>query len=231
MNKSFLRGMRLALPVCLGIVPVGISYGLLAMQTGLTAFETVSMSAIVMAGSSQLMALGMISQGASVISIIIAAFFVNLRHMVMSSSAMSYLQDTPMAKRLIGAFALCDESFAVFSLSDDHSFALLMGADVAMFLNWILSSALGCVLNQVVPAIVANSLGIAIYASFLAMLMPHVRENFRLLLLVCLCGLMNYLFQLFLPASWSIILSMTLGALIGVFFVNLDEEEEAHEQN
>lgn len=231
MNKSFARGLRLTLPVCLGVVPIGISYGLLSMQTGLTAFETVFMSAIVMAGSSQLMALGMISQGASIISIIIAAFFVNLRHMVMSSSAMSHLQDTSLGKRLIGVFALCDESFAVFSLSDEHSYPLLIGADVAMFLTWTLSSALGCVLNQVVPEIVANSLGIAIYASFLAMLLPHVRENFRLLLLVCLCGLMNYLFQLFLPASWSIILSMTLGALIGVFFVNLDDEEDAHEQN
>lgn len=231
MKKSFASGVRRAIPVCLGIVPIGISYGLLAMQTGLTAFETVFMSAIVMAGSSQLMALGMISQGASVISIIVATFFVNLRHMVMSSSAMSRLQDTPVGGRMLGAFALCDESFAVFSLAEEHSFPLLLGADAAMFITWTLSSALGCVLNQVVPEIVANSLGIAIYASFLAMLLPHVRGNFKLLLLVCITAIMNYILQLFIPSSWSIIISMTLGALIGVFFVELDDEEAAHEQN
>ena len=229
MNKSFMTGVRLTVPICLGIVLVGISFGLLAMQTGFTALQTVLMSAMVMAGSSQLMAVGMIGQGASVISIIIATFFVNLRHIVMSSSAMSRLQSTPMGLRMLGAFALCDESFAVFSLADEHSFELLMGSNTAMYVTWILSSALGCVLNQVVPEVVTNSFGIAIYAAFLAMLLPAVKKNLRLLMLVIITALMNYLFQMFIPSSWAIIISMILGAAMGVFFVELDDEEAANE--
>ncbi len=227
MNASFMKGVRLTIPICLGIVLVGISFGLLAMQTGFSAFQTVLMSAMVMAGSSQLMALGMIGQGAPIISIVIATFFVNLRHIVMSSSAMSRLQDTPVGYRMLGAFALCDESFAVFSLAEEHSFALLMGSNTAMYVTWILSSALGCVLNQVVPDVVANSFGIAIYAAFLAMLLPAVKKNMRLFGLVCITALMNFLFQLIIPSSWAIILSMILGALLGVFFVELEEEKEA----
>jgi len=227
MKKSFMTGVRLTIPICLGIVLVGISFGLLAMQTGFSAFQTVLMSALVMAGSSQLMALGMIGQGAPIISIVIATFFVNLRHIVMSSSAMSRLQDTPVGYRMLGAFALCDESFAVFSLAEEHSFSLMMGSNTAMYVTWILSSALGCVLNQVIPDVVANSFGIAIYAAFLAMLLPPVKKNMRLFALVCITALMNYLFQLIIPSSWAIILSMILGALIGVFFVELEEEEEA----
>jgi len=227
MKKSFMTGVRLTIPICLGIVLVGISFGLLAMQTGFSAFQTVLMSALVMAGSSQLMALGMIGQGAPIISIVIATFFVNLRHIVMSSSAMSRLQDTPVGYRMLGAFALCDESFAVFSLAEEHSFSLMMGSNTAMYVTWILSSALGCVLNQVIPDVVANSFGIAIYAAFLAMLLPPVKKHMRLFALVCITALMNYLFQLIIPSSWAIILSMILGALIGVFFVELEEEEEA----
>ena len=37
------------------------------------------------------------------------------------------------------------------------------------------------------------------------------------------------LLQLFIPSSWAIIISMILGAFLGVFFVELEEEEERHE--
>lgn len=65
MSPSFVRGAKKALPVCLGIIPVGISYGMLAVQAGLSLFQPVLMSVTVMAGSSQLMAVGMLGSTAS----------------------------------------------------------------------------------------------------------------------------------------------------------------------
>lgn len=74
MERSlFPSGVKDAIPVCLGVIPVGISYGLLAVQAGLSQLQTVLMSVLVMAGSSQLMAVGMIGQ-AAVFSIITAVF-------------------------------------------------------------------------------------------------------------------------------------------------------------
>ncbi|HCL99171.1 MAG TPA: branched-chain amino acid ABC transporter permease, partial [Fervidobacterium sp.] len=49
MNRHFLSGMKASIPACLGVVVVGISIGLLAMQAGLSRFETILMSAMVMA--------------------------------------------------------------------------------------------------------------------------------------------------------------------------------------
>ena len=94
-RKLFFDGAKSAIPICLGIVPVGISYGLLAMQAGLSRFQTVLMSALVMAGSSQLMAVEMIGS-AAIGSMIMAVFFVNLRHVVMSSSVMNRLGYAPL---------------------------------------------------------------------------------------------------------------------------------------
>jgi len=70
MNKHFLMGIKSSIPASLGVIPVGISIGLLAMQAGLSGLETILMSAMVMAGSSQLMAISMISQGAAFSAII-----------------------------------------------------------------------------------------------------------------------------------------------------------------
>ena len=76
-KKAFTAGTKAALPICLGLIPIGISYGLLALQAGLTQFETVLMSVLVMAGSSQLMVVGMIGK-ATVMAMVTAVFFVNL---------------------------------------------------------------------------------------------------------------------------------------------------------
>lgn len=146
-HKVFMTGAKAALPICLGLIPIGISYGLLALQAGLTQFETVLMSVLVMAGSSQLMVVGMIGK-ATVLAMVTAVFFVNLRHLVMSSAVMSRMEPTPLWIKLLSAFSLCDESFALFSLSGSLSAAYLLGANTALYGTWVLASVLGAVIGQ-----------------------------------------------------------------------------------
>ena len=225
-RELFWNGAKSAVPVCLGIIPVGISYGLLAMQAGLSRLQTVLMSALVMAGSSQLMAVGMLGS-ATILSILTAVFFVNLRHIVMSSCVMNRLERTPLREKLLCAFALCDESFALFSLSGSQSAAQLLGANTALYGTWVFSSAAGYVLGQFLPEVVAKGFGIAFYAAFLAMLLPNVQKSRKIALLVLLAAAMNTVMQRFLPVSWAVILSMVISAAIGTFFVEAANDEQA----
>lgn len=68
-KKQYVAGVRAGIPVILGFVPVGIAYAIMARQAGFTIFETIFMSVAVFAGASQMMAVGMYVQGASVIAI------------------------------------------------------------------------------------------------------------------------------------------------------------------
>ena len=224
--KLFFDGAKSAIPICLGLIPIGISYGLLAMQAGLTQLETVLMSVLVMAGSSQLMVIGMIGK-ATVLAMITAVFFVNLRHLVMSSAVMSRMEATPLGMKLLSAFALCDESFALFSLSNSRSSSYLLGANTALYGTWVLASVLGVVIGQFLPEVVTKSFGVAFYASFIALLMPNVQKSRRGALLVLLAAAMNTVLQLFLPVSWAVILSMVISAAIGIFFVEAANDEQA----
>ena len=224
--RPFFNGAKSAIPICLGLIPIGISYGLLAMQAGLTQLETVLMSVLVMAGSSQLMVIGMIGK-ATVLAMVTAVFFVNLRHLVMSSAVMSRMEPTPLSMKLLSAFSLCDESFALFSLSGSRSAAYLLGANTALYGTWVLASVLGVVIGQFLPEVVAKSFGVAFYASFIALLMPNVQKSRRVALLVLLAAGMNTVLQLFLPVSWAVILSMVISAAIGTFFVEAANDEQA----
>lgn len=224
-KNELMAGAKAALPICLGLVPIGISYGLLALQAGLTQLETVLMSVLVMAGSSQLMVVSMIGQ-ATVPAMIAAVFFVNLRHLVMSSAVMSRMEPTPLGKKLLSAFSLCDESFALFSLSGSRSASYLLGSNTALYGTWVLASALGAGIGQFLPEVVAKSFGVAFYASFLALLLPSVRKSRGIILLVLLAAGMNTVLQLFLPVSWSVILSMVASAAVGAFFVEVPDDEQ-----
>lgn len=230
MNKHFLMGINSSIPACLGVIPVGISIGLLAMQAGLSGLEAILMSVMVMAGSSQLMAISMISQGAAFSAIILGTFFINLRHIVMSSSAMRRVKGTTLWQRLIGAFALCDESFAIFSLSDDDSYPFLLGTNTALYVSFVGSTIIGTLMTSVLPQIVIDSFGVAFYAAFLGLLIPSIKKSGQLIILVLLTAILNWIFQQLIPASWAVILSMMLGAFIGAFFVDdiaPNEKQEA----
>jgi len=219
LDQRFLSGMKASIPACLGVIPVGISFGLLAVRAGLTNFEATLMSAMVMAGAAQLMSISMITQGAALSAIILATFFINLRHIVMSSSVMHRMKQVTLPQRLVAAFALCDESFAIYSLSENNSNNFLLGINTALYGSFIISTLVGSLMTGFLPQIVINSFGIALYAAFLCLLLPSIKHNLQLIMLVVGTALLNWLMQFFLPPSWALILAMVLGAAIGVFVV------------
>ncbi|GEM_PF-773500 len=219
MNASFYEGARKALPPCLGLVPVGISVGMLGVQAGFTPLEIILMSAMCHAASSQLLVISMMTGGASLGTMILGTFFLNLRHIVMSSYVGRVMEPVNLPRRLLSSFALCDETFAVFSLSRNHTYPFLLGANTLIYIVFSTSTAIGTILTDFLPPLVEKSLGIACFAAFLGMLLPSVRNNARLIALVALTAALNSALQFFLPVSWSIILSMLLGAAIGTCFV------------
>ena len=111
-KTQFLEGIRAGIPVILGFVPVGIAYAIMARQAGLTIAQTCGMSAMVFAGASQMMAVGMYAQGAGIFAMVLATFILNLRHLIMSTCVMNRMKDGGTAARLLSAFGITDEGFA-----------------------------------------------------------------------------------------------------------------------
>ena len=56
-------GLRAAWPICVGYVPIGLAFGVLAQKAGLSALAVGLMSALVFAGSSQFIAVAMLGAG------------------------------------------------------------------------------------------------------------------------------------------------------------------------
>lgn len=101
------KGVVHVLPICLGVFPTGITFGIVAMQAGLSVLEATAMSFFVVAGASQFMAVNLLVQAASLPSIWITVFLVNLRHLIMSTYIMNALKEESFGKLLFSLFTHC----------------------------------------------------------------------------------------------------------------------------
>ena len=225
-SKSFLYGLKMSVPVMLGFIPVAIAFAIMAGAAGLNGGESVAMSVMVFAGASQMMAVGMIADGAGYLAIILATFIMNFRHFIMSTCVFRRMKKTGTVAKLLCSFGVTDESFAIFTTSpkeicDKWYFC---GVFVGTYSSWIIGTIIGTFANNVLPLAVSNSLGIALYAMFIALLIPNVKGNARLLFVVILTALMNWGLQYLIDPSWALIVSTLIGAGVGVFVVK-DEED------
>ena len=191
------------------------------------------MSVAVFAGASQMMSTGMYAQGAGLIAMIITTFIVNLRHLIMSTCVMNRMKEGSLPLRLLAAFGVTDESFAIFTTEkEEHrSVFFFLGLITITYTSWICGSAIGALVNDFLPAVVSASFGIALYALFIAILMPGLKGNLRLAILVVITALVNMVLSRFISSGWALIASTLICAGAGVFFVDLGEEGTENEQS
>jgi len=226
MNRQFLTGLKMALPASISLIPLGISIGLVASQAGMNWLQAGLMTALVMCGSGEILALGMVMDGAPMYLVLMSVFFMSLKNMIFSGSAMNRIGKVSLVRRLFCCCNLCDVGVGIFCTSDNTSDECLLGINTMVMLGTALSTSLGAVMTDALPTAVANSFGIALYAVFLSMIIPSASRNSRLMLLVLFSAGLNWLLRLFLPTAWALVAAMILGALIGVWFVDLNGEKK-----
>ncbi len=200
---------------------MGIGYAAMAIKAGMTPLQTVSMSVLVYAGAGQFIAASMVLSGASVIAIVLTNFVVNLRYFVMSTCVLNQVEESSLPLNILAAHTTVDESFAMFSLSEDSSIWIYLGIAVIAWISWIVGAAIGVVALDLLPVIVTNSFNISLYALFVAILIPAIKENKQMALLVVITAVLNIILSQFL-GNWSLIVSTLAGAAIGMYIVDDD---------
>ena len=218
-KDKFIDGCKKGIPITFGYVPMGIGYAAIAIKAGKTPLETISMSFLVYAGAGQIIAASMALSGATAMAIILTNFVVNLRYFVMSTCVLNQVEESNTPLNILAAHVTVDESFAMFSLSEDSSIWIYLGIAITAWLSWCLGAWIGVVILDILPVIVANSFNISLYALFVAILVPAIKESRQIALLVLVTAVLNIVLGQFL-GNWSLIVSTLLGAGIGMYIVD-----------
>ncbi len=216
-KNTVIQGLVAAWPICLGYIPIGFAFGVIAKNAGLNILEIGLISIIVFAGSSQFIAVSMLSAGATSISIIITTFAINLRHLLMSSSLSVFLGKATRKKLALFAYGVTDESFAV-----NHTKFGLSGWDVnrALVVNhtanitWITSTVIGGYWGQFIPA-GAFGIDYALSAMFICLLIFQLKGHSYVITAI-MAGVIAIILSLIIPGNSYIILASILAATLGV---------------
>lgn len=222
------EGLKAATPLIIGYIPIAMAFGILGKSAGISYGETIMFSAFVSAGASQFMALNMLMSGAGIIQIILTTFLVNSRHFLMSASLSRKVNDRLQKWTPLIAFGMTDEIFSIASFKKEElTPKFMLGFEGSTYLVWVLATALGFLLGEVLPPVIQESMGIALYAMFIAILIPEGKKNNRLLFLAILAGIVNTVISsiTFIPTGWSVIIAIISVSFIGAFMKeeNIDE--------
>ena len=223
--------MRDGVPILFGYIPVSIAFAIAARAAGFTALETQLMSLTVFTGASQMMAVGMWAESATIAAITVASLIVNLRYTIMSTCIMQRMRGGSLGFRSLLAFGVTDESFAVFTSAEESRCTPIYYGGIAVvgYLSWNFGTFVGALGADFLPAAVTAAFGIALHAMFTCIVAPNLKGNYRLALIVILAALTNTLLELAGLGTWSMVIATLLSAFIGVFFVELDDEEGGSE--
>ncbi len=160
-HPAFKLGLRELAPQAPGVAAWGLMTGVAMVKSGMSVFESLVMTLIVFAGSSQLASIPLIVAGAPVWVILATGFCVNLRFVVFSLHLRPFLMHLPRWERMTHAYVTADISYVLFTRRYHHpgetpeerlaQEAYLAGSDCLNWSGWMVASLVGIALANFIP--------------------------------------------------------------------------------
>lgn len=168
-------------PLCAAVIPWGVLCGSLAIQVGLTPFQAQALSLFVFAGAAQLAAISLIGAGSPSLPILSSTFVISSRHLLYSAVFHGQIKNLPWHKRVIFAFFLTDEMFALTNdyIAKHRTFNYLyaVSSGITFYVMWNLATLAGIAAGQSIHDLEALGLEFAIAATFIAIVIPSIKDK------------------------------------------------------
>lgn len=186
MNKSkanrvaIIKGGLDMLPLSLAVLPWGILVGSLAIQQGFTVWDAQLMSALVYAGAAQLVAIELISNNASLLTLMVTIFVISSRHFLYGLTLRDKLSKLPNKTRIATGFALTDELFALSGHARAFTSPIRirygLAAGFSFYIAWNCWTFIGIVAGSYLPDLTDIGLDFAIAVTFISLVIPSIKS-------------------------------------------------------
>lgn len=183
-REELAAGARAVAPMLVGVVPFGLVAGATPVTTDLGGDVAIGLSTIVFAGASQLAAIDVLADGGAAFVAIVAACTINLRILLYSASLAPHLAGERLGRRLLMAYLLTDQAYAVsitrWTEEGDRGdparrVPYYLGAAVLLWSSWQVATITGVLVGSAVPEEVP--LGFAVPLVFLVLLVPAITSR------------------------------------------------------
>lgn len=228
---EFKRGLKMSIPMLLGIIPFALVLGTQATQKGFSLLEIPLLTGLNFAGGSEFAILEVWTNPPHIFVLMFITFLVNSRHLLMGASLVPYLKHLPNKKVLPALFFMCDESWAMglanaqqnshYKLSQQFNMAFYSGVCFALYSMWVVFTALGGAIGPVLGDVTRWGFDMAFPAVFLVLL-RGMWQGFSAAhpwLVSLIAAVLAYLY---LPQGWYVPVG-TICGIASAFFLTGDE--------
>lgn len=208
-----LRGMRRLLPISAFVIPFGIAFGVAASEQGLSAAQSIVMSALVFSGTAQFASLDFWREPVAFVSLALVVLALNGRHVIMGSALSPWVNRLPLVRRLFVLGFLSDPNFADSQLAlreGERDLGILLGGGVILWLVWLAGTAIGALGGRALNDLETFGLDVVMVCFFGAVMAAQLRVPSNVAPIIVASGIAVLTLE-WLPAGWNII----LGALAG----------------
>lgn len=210
-------GMRAAVPVVLGYLPIGFAAGIVGTGAGLSPAEVALLSLLVFAGSAQFVFANLLGGGAG---LIITIFLVNLRHLLYSIALAQKLKKLPVHIRAAIGIQLTDETFALGSAlcrQPAVSGGGLLALNITSYSAWFAGNVAGAVLGTQIPMQNwgADFLLAAMFAALLMLSITATSKKTGAVAVLALAAVLMVGLELAHPHPLNILLAASTAAAAG----------------
>lgn len=209
----------IAMPLCLSYVPIGLACGILLHYAGFNWILTTLVSLLVFSGGAQFMIASMLVANASMHTILIMLFFLELRYALLGSSLSQYMRGTSKKFLYIFAASLNDENYAVnyLKFATDKSWtpkdALLVEHYSLLF--WTCANLIGSLIGQMIH-IDLEIVDFALTALFLYMIVMQIK-NVLTILISLLSACLAVIALVTIKSTMGLVVATLIASLVGFF--------------
>lgn len=211
------QGMKLTLPFSVSALPFGLAFGAAAGAL-MSPAEAGVMSALVFAGAAQFAVLAMWTGPLPLAAIVIAAFLVNARHIVMGATLHPYFATLPRRWVLPVAGGMTDAGWAITLqtiMRGNRDLGVLLGTIIMQWPIWVGGTIVGAMIGSSGIEPKRWGLDVLIAGVFATSVIGLYRGRGDILPgLAAVAGTAAAL--LWLPGNWYILIGGLAGGLVGL---------------
>lgn len=234
-KKEFMQGIRDGSAIGIGYLSVSFTFGIAAVSGGLNWWQAFVVSLMNLTSAGQFAGITIMASLGTYIEMAVSQFVINLRYALMSISLSQKVdREFGWQKKIILGFAVTDEIFAVaMSRKGEVSGSYFAGLTVLPLLGWNLGTLAGAVLGDILPGNMVSALGLAIYGMFIAIIVPVVKENKKIRIIVIFAVIISFCLY-YLPVlkdiskGFAIIIASVTASAAGAWLFPVEEEEEGN---
>ena len=221
---TFIKGILDILPLMIPVVPFGIIYGVIGVEIGLSPMEVFAMSFVIFAGSSQIAFAQLFAAGASPLVMISSVAVINSRHILYGAVLAEYLGKLRLTWKILLSYLMADQAFSVSSayfkknIKNKNVHFHMLGSGLTLWSLWQLSTLIGIVLGNIVPA--QLGLEFAIPLTFFSLILSELRklDHIVIILISGICSVLTYNFPFKIYIIFSAIFSLAISIMINKKF-------------